>query len=310
MAEKTGYARLPRTIWDEVRFRGLTEQGRLLYLLLRTGPSSWSCGLYRTTVMGLAGDLNWSLDRTESRLEEVTATGLVEWDPEARVVFVPAAVTDFPPMNPKMVSGWILTAEQIPPSRLVRRWAETVARSVNRAWIPMLSGLLTLPIHEPAPVQTTFAAVDLAFVPEPVPDRTADALRGWNEATGQELRSTSFLTLAHARMAEGHSVEDLVLVARWAAHGPRSAWFRGDNDRKASYLRPATMWSPSKFDSYLEDARAWDGQAVSPGRQPAVAGEFAVSEDEDEAKVRAMNVRLASRKKGPSVPDNGTLDFE
>jgi uncharacterized phage protein (TIGR02220 family) len=53
-----------------------------------------------------------------------------------------------------------------------------------------------------------------------------------------------------ARLRDGHSMEDLILVAKHLG----SKW--GRDPRMSPYLRPITVFSPSKFEGYLSQAKA------------------------------------------------------
>jgi uncharacterized phage protein (TIGR02220 family) len=71
-----------------------------------------------------------------------------------------------------------------------------------------------------------------------------------NELSGSKYRATTEATakVIRARLDEGHSVEDLKLVVRFKC----SEWL---NDQEMSkYLRPETLFRPSKFEGYLSAA--------------------------------------------------------
>ena len=125
----------------------------------------------------------------------------------------------------------------------------------------------------------------------PVNQNALLAVQRWNDVTGQDLRSRAHTRLARGRLTEGFTVDELVLVAEWAKRGPRADFFAGENDRHTCYLRPATLWSSSKFEGYLQDANRWRSGQGSSGDNDVV-----ISLEEDEQKMMNMRQRLAGRR--------------
>lgn len=76
-----------------------------------------------------------------------------------------------------------------------------------------------------------------------------------NTRAGTAFRSTTEATrrLIHGRLAEGFTVEDFKAVIENQA----AAW---KNTDMAKYLRPLTLFAPSKFEGYLQAARSKKAQ--------------------------------------------------
>lgn len=72
-----------------------------------------------------------------------------------------------------------------------------------------------------------------------------------NERTGSNFRPTTKSTVGHikARLSEGYTESDFIAVI----DGRVAAW-RHDA-KMAQYLRPETLFAPSKFEGYLQAAR-------------------------------------------------------
>lgn len=312
------FTRLPRALWDDSRFRRVSDACRLAYLIIRSGPTSLGMGIQRLSIPQLAEDLGWGAEAAGRALDDLASAGLIRYDRTARVVYLPGVVTDFPPENPAVLRHLFRMGDELPASRLVDAWRSELASVARPAWTPVVP--LGVVAKVPDELVATLAShVQDASKPEPEPVKPAaaapkeppglpaaaisesarlehDARRAlveWNAETGQALRSDASVRLARARLAEGYAVADLVLVARWAKLGPRAAWLGGDNDRHTNYRRPETLWAPSKFASYLQAAQDWKAsEALSSGQPPS--GET-VSMDEDERRTRAMNDQLARR---------------
>ena len=102
-----------------------------------------------------------------------------------------------------------------------------------------------------------------------VTDQAKQVLTHLNQVTGSRYQvSKTSIENIRARLTDGYTVEELKLVidysnAKWA------------NDLKmVEYLRPTTLFNPSKFDGYLRSARKWheagspvciEGKWVKPG---------------------------------------------
>jgi uncharacterized phage protein (TIGR02220 family) len=72
-----------------------------------------------------------------------------------------------------------------------------------------------------------------------------------NEVTGKQFNPKTEATrkLIRGRIREGHTPEDFDLCIRHRNH----LW--GSDPKMSQYLRPATLFSPSKFDGYVQAAR-------------------------------------------------------
>ncbi|MBN7120308.1 GntR family transcriptional regulator [Erwinia billingiae] len=96
-------------------------------------------------------------------------------------------------------------------------------------------------------------------------DMAKQVLTHLNRVTGQRYQvSKSSMENIRARLGEGFTTDELILTtdylnAKWA------------NDLKmAEYLRPTTMFQPTKFQGYLSGANGW----LKAGRPKCVNGEW------------------------------------
>lgn len=296
------YARVPRGLWDDPRFLGLSDTGKLFYVLLVTRPGGHSSGICRATVEGLAGDVRWSMERTRAHLLEVTRTGLVRYSLESRNLLIEDVLADFPPANPKMVDGWSRHVAALPSCPLRGRWSIALKRiTAHRPeWHRYLDRFALDEVLATAEQATPPTPPKLAGKVEKR-DLPAEAIAGWNAVTGHKRsNSKEMLRLASGRLRDGRTVEDLVLIAEWAKNGPRAAFFAGDNDNHVAYLRPETLWAPVKFESYLDAARAWKAGGELPSSARAGGAEL-VSAAGDDAAVQSMQRTVAARPKPPKA---------
>ena len=99
-----------------------------------------------------------------------------------------------------------------------------------------------------------------------ITDQAKQALVHLNQVTNSRYQvSTTSLQNIRARIGEGFTVAELMLVvdycnAKWA-----------DDLKMSDYLRPQTLFQPSKFPGYLKSANSWQ----NAGRPQRINGEWA-----------------------------------
>lgn len=106
--------------------------------------------------------------------------------------------------------------------------------------------------------------------PQPDPevlitDQAKSSLAHLNQATGSRFQvCKSSLEHIRARLREGFTPAELVLVIDYSAE----KW--GADIKMAEYLRPTTLFLPSKFPGYLQSATKW----AAAGRPQCVNGKW------------------------------------
>ena len=99
-----------------------------------------------------------------------------------------------------------------------------------------------------------------------ITDQAKQVLNHLNQVTSSRYQvSTTSLQNIRARIAEGYTVEELSLVVDYC----NAKW--SEDLTMAAYLRPQTLFQPSKFPGYLKSANSW----AKAGRPPRVNGEWA-----------------------------------
>ncbi|MND88003.1 hypothetical protein D3C80_800150 [compost metagenome] len=96
----------------------------------------------------------------------------------------------------------------------------------------------------------------VASQPDPevlITDQAKQVLTHLNQVTNSRYQvSTTSLQNIRARIGEGFTVAELVLVVDYC----NAKW--GDDLNMSDYLRPQTLFQPSKFPGYLKSANSWD----------------------------------------------------
>ncbi|MGK3372773.1 conserved phage C-terminal domain-containing protein, partial [Citrobacter youngae] len=99
-----------------------------------------------------------------------------------------------------------------------------------------------------------------------ITDQAKQVLVHLNQVTNSRYQvSTTSLQNIRARIGEGFTVDELSLVVDYC----NAKW--SDDLKMSDYLRPQTLFQPSKFPGYLKSANNWD----KAGRPARVNGEWA-----------------------------------
>lgn len=99
-----------------------------------------------------------------------------------------------------------------------------------------------------------------------ITDQAKQVLVHLNQVTNSKYQvSTTSLQNIRARIGEGFTVDDLSLVVDYC----NAKW--GDDLKMSDYLRPQTLFQPSKFPSYLKSANNW----AKAGRPVCIDGKWA-----------------------------------
>ncbi|EPJ1886031.1 conserved phage C-terminal domain-containing protein [Enterobacter asburiae] len=99
-----------------------------------------------------------------------------------------------------------------------------------------------------------------------ITDQAKQVLNHLNQVTSSRYQvSTTSLQNIRARIGEGYTVEELSLVVDYC----NAKW--SEDLTMSAYLRPQTLFQPTKFPGYLKSANSW----AKAGRPPRVNGEWA-----------------------------------
>ena len=94
--EKNMYTKIDQGLWRQMKQKGLSETGRLLYLYLFSCPHRNMLGLYSLPQAYCCADLGMEPQRVEEGFRELEEAGLLAYDQEEEMVLL----TDFLRTNP------------------------------------------------------------------------------------------------------------------------------------------------------------------------------------------------------------------
>jgi hypothetical protein len=83
------YRKIDPRIWNDAKFRDLSDRGKLAFLFILTHPHMTSLGAMRGSLSGLATELGWSEKAFREAFGEALAKGMLEHGEKASFVGVP-----------------------------------------------------------------------------------------------------------------------------------------------------------------------------------------------------------------------------
>jgi uncharacterized phage protein (TIGR02220 family) len=131
------YRKVDSRIWNDERFMRLSDDGKLVFLMLLTHPGMTALGAMRMTAEGLAGELGWLPERLTESLNESLREGMVEVDRKARFIGLPNFLKYNQPESPNVVKAWVKCLDLIPEceakTRMVAR-SQAFLKGLNKAF--------------------------------------------------------------------------------------------------------------------------------------------------------------------------------
>lgn len=108
------YRKVDVRIWNDEKFRELSDDGQFVFIFLLTHPQMTSLGAMRSSPAALADDLQWAPERFAKGFGEVSAKGMVEFDRKGPIVALPNFLKYNAPENPNVLKSWVKSADLLP----------------------------------------------------------------------------------------------------------------------------------------------------------------------------------------------------
>lgn len=135
------YRKVDPRIWNDAKFRALSNGGKLAFFFLLTHPHMTAIGAMRASVPGLAAEIGWSCEDFRKAFREATIKGMAEHDEKASLVWLPNFVRYNPPESPNVVKAWAGALEMLPECSLLNRvvaGSVAFAKGLNKGFIEAL----------------------------------------------------------------------------------------------------------------------------------------------------------------------------
>lgn len=131
------YRKIDTRIWNDAKFRSLSDDGKFVFMFLLSHPNMTSLGAMRGSVPGFAADLGWSSERLREALSEGVRKGMAEHDEKACFVGLPNFLKYNGPESPNVVKSWGESLDMIPECKLKAVLVERVkgfAKGLSKAF--------------------------------------------------------------------------------------------------------------------------------------------------------------------------------
>jgi hypothetical protein len=119
---KSRYRKIETRIWNDSKFRSLSDNGKLALFLVLTHPHMTALGAMRATIAGLGEELHWGPDAIRDAMRHAMSLGLVEVDEQACYIGLPNFLRYNEPEGPNsVIKAWPQALELIPECSLKAR---------------------------------------------------------------------------------------------------------------------------------------------------------------------------------------------
>lgn len=108
------YRKIETRIWNDEKFRDLSDHAKLAFFFLLTHPHMTSIGAMRATIRGLASEIGWTEKAFREAFGEAFRKGMCEYDEKACFVGLPNFLKYNGPESPNVVKSWSESLDLIP----------------------------------------------------------------------------------------------------------------------------------------------------------------------------------------------------
>lgn len=108
------YRRVSCQIWLDQKFLGISDDAKLVFLLILTHPNLTSFGAMKASPASLTDELGWLTERLSEAFREVLSEGLAMYDEKARLLVLPNFNKHNKPASPNVVKSWVHGYKELP----------------------------------------------------------------------------------------------------------------------------------------------------------------------------------------------------
>lgn len=150
------YRKIETRIWNDAKFRELSDQGKLTFFMLLTHLNMTALGAMRGTLAGLAEEIGWSSEVFREAFQEVLLQGMAEHEPNACLISLPNFLRYNKPESPNVVKAWAGALDLLPECSLKNRTvarARSFAKGMTKGFTEALpeAFLKAMPNQDPEP---------------------------------------------------------------------------------------------------------------------------------------------------------------
>ena len=112
------YRKVSVQMWNDKKFRELSDDGKLVFIFVLTHPHMSSIGGMRGTIEGLSAELKWTLKRFAEAFGEAISMDMIRCDKEACLIILPNFIKHNQPESPNVIKSWARAFDEMPESPL------------------------------------------------------------------------------------------------------------------------------------------------------------------------------------------------
>lgn len=114
MTQLDRYRKVSCQIWLDQKFLSLSDDGKLVFLLILTHPNLTSFGAMKASPASLTDELGWLTERLSEAFQEALTHGLIEYDQVRRLVVLPNFIKHNKPQSPNVIKSWVHGYKELP----------------------------------------------------------------------------------------------------------------------------------------------------------------------------------------------------
>lgn len=108
------YRKVDPRIWNDEKFRLLSDNAKLVFFFLLTHPHMTALGAMRASIPGLAAELGWIIEAFREAFGEALSKGMVKHDVKASFVWLPHFLRYNGPESPNVIKSWSASLDLLP----------------------------------------------------------------------------------------------------------------------------------------------------------------------------------------------------
>ena len=225
------YRKIDPRIWNDQKFRALSDNGKLAFLFLLTHPHMTAIGAMRATIPGLAQEIGWTVDAMSDAIRHAMSLGMVDANEEASYMGLRSFLKYNEPEGPNSVlKAWPAALDLIPecPEKgvlarrvkdyLIDKGEQFFGKADTDAMWHAIEDAIVDAMSEPSPIQeqeqeqeqeqdkprslTSFAPIAKS-PPSPIPkDKKPQSTKSTRKKSETELPADFDLTEEMVKIAE------------------------------------------------------------------------------------------------------------
>ena len=125
------YRKIDVRMWNDRKFRELSDNAKLAFILLLTHPDTTQIGTIRTRVSNLADELGWQRDAMSHAIQEVTLNGMIDADEKAGPMVINNFLKYNAPSSPNAFKSWRELIDLMPECDLLDRHVASLKAFVD-----------------------------------------------------------------------------------------------------------------------------------------------------------------------------------